>query len=172
VPALCFVARQAGVEPSLIQQVHEVNEAQKLLLFHRLSAHFAGNLRGRTIAVWGIAFKPKTDDIREAPALTLIRRLLEAGAAVRASDPRALDKLRGEKLAGPLTLHADAYEALAGADALLICTEWNEYRSPDFDRIRAALRQPVIFDGRNLYTPDQMRRHGFQYYSIGRPPVR
>lgn len=189
VQALHHVAQAAGVEADLLDAVHQVNERQKGLLLERVRRHFREELAGRTFAVWGVAFKPNTDDIREAPALTLIRGLLEAGAQVRAHDPKALPNLREEvrqwkferrkgkpppRRGAParnITYWTDAYRALVGADALIVCTEWNEFRSPDFDRLRAALTQPLIFDGRNVYTLQQMRRRGFTYYSIGRPRV-
>jgi len=171
VQALWHVARDAGIEANLLAGVHEVNEGQKALLVDRVRRHFGPDLRGRTFALWGVAFKPKTDDIREAPALAIIEGLLAAGAKIHASDPKALDQLRrqyGERLAYFL----DAYQAARGADALVICTEWNEYRSADFDELKKLLKQPVIFDGRNLYATEQMRRRGFVYYSIGRPAVK
>jgi UDPglucose 6-dehydrogenase len=171
VQALAHIARQAGVPHELISAVHSVNERQKGWMLDRLSAHFNGELKGRTFAVWGAAFKPKTDDVREAPALRVIAGLLDAGAKVRVSDPKALDSLR-KQFADRIDYFDDAYEALQGAHALLICTEWNEYRSPDLDRVRAALRNPLIFDGRNLFPAEPMRRRGFQYYSVGRPAVR
>lgn len=170
VQALWHVAKDANVPGDLLRQVHELNERQKGLLVDRIRSHFKGQLSGRTFAIWGAAFKPKTDDIREAPALRVIEGLLAAGSKVRISDPKALANLRqifGEKIAYCL----DGYEAAQGADGLVICTEWNEYRSPDFDRLKTLLKQAVIFDGRNLYKPDQIRRRGFAYYSIGRPPV-
>jgi UDPglucose 6-dehydrogenase len=170
VQALHHVATEAGLEADLLAAVHQVNERQKGLLLDRIRSHFDNNLAGRTFAVWGVAFKPQTDDIREAPALVTIRGLLDAGARVRAHDPKALANLRAE-LGECVTCCTDAYEAITGADALVVCTEWNEFRAPDFDRLRTALRQPLVFDGRNLYSPDQMRRRGFQYYSVGRPPV-
>jgi UDPglucose 6-dehydrogenase len=171
VQALYHVAREAGVEADLLAAVHAVNERQKNLMAQRIRSHFGGALTGRVFAVWGVAFKAKTDDIREAPALRIIQGLLEGGAQVRAHDPKALTHLRHE-LGDRVTYHADAYEAVAGADALVICTEWNEFRSPDFARLRDLLQQPLIFDGRNLYSPETMRRNGFQYYSIGRPAIR
>jgi UDPglucose 6-dehydrogenase len=170
VQALYHVAKEAGVEADLLEAVHNVNERQKGLLLERIRSHFNDDIAGRTFAVWGVAFKPNTDDIREAPAMTTIRGLLDAGAKVRAHDERALNNLHAE-LGDRVTCCTDAYDALTGADALVVCTEWNEFRSPDFDHIRTALRQPLIFDGRNIYSPNQMRRRGFQYYSIGRPAV-
>lgn len=170
VQALTHVAKEVGVEADLLAAVHHVNERQKRLLLDRIRAHFDNDVSGRTFAVWGAAFKPNTDDLREAPAMTTIRGLLDAGAKVRAYDPKAMDNLRAE-LGDTITCCDDAYEAAAGADALIVCTEWNEFRSPDFDRLRSALRRPLIFDGRNVFSPAQMRQHGFQYYSVGRPPV-
>ncbi len=170
VQALWHVAKEAKVQADLLSQVHQLNERQKGLLVDRIRAHFKGELSGRTFAIWGAAFKPKTDDIREAPVLRVIEGLLSEGAKVRVSDPKGLDNLRlvfGDKIA----YCQDGYDAAKGADGLVICTEWNEYRSPDFDRLKTLLKQPVIFDGRNLYKPDQIRRRGFAYYSIGRPPV-
>lgn len=169
VQALVHVARSAGVEADLLAAVHGVNERQKELLVERIKRHYGGRLSGKTFAVWGAAFKPKTDDIREAPALRVIEGLLAAGARVRASDPKALPNLRGA-FGARIEYFDDAYAALAGADGLAICTEWNEFRSPDFDRIRSALKEPVIFDGRNLYPRGQMAARGFVYYSVGRPP--
>jgi UDPglucose 6-dehydrogenase len=171
VQALCHIAKEAGVEHDLLTAVHEVNERQKRRMVETMRRFFGGDLKGRTFAMWGVAFKAKTDDTRDAPSVRIIEGLLEAGATVRACDPKALDKLRkqfGDKIA----YCQDDYEATAGADALVICTEWNEFRSPDFDRLKQSLRQPVIFDGRNLYTTEQMSRMGFIYHSVGRPTVK
>jgi UDPglucose 6-dehydrogenase len=171
VRALAHVARSVGAGRDLLEAVHEVNETQKLRLFHKITRRFGQDLSGRTFAFWGISFKPNTDDIREAPALTLIDRLLAAGARVHAHDPQALRNLHaayGEKI----SYHQDAYETLGGADALVICTEWNEFRSPDFERIAGLLRAPIVFDGRNLYELPMMRKAGFEYYSIGRPDAK
>jgi UDPglucose 6-dehydrogenase len=129
--------------------------------------HF-GALKGKRLAVWGLAFKPRTDDMREAPSVPLIRGFLDAGAVVQAYDPEAMTVARG--IFGSKITYADnSYAALTGADALVIVTEWNEFREPDFARMRKLMRTPVIFDGRNLYRPDQIRAHGFTYASIGRP---
>jgi UDPglucose 6-dehydrogenase len=171
VQALHHAAAAAGVPADLLAAVHSVNERQKSLLLERIRSHFQGRLGGRTFAVWGVAFKPNTDDIREAPAMTTIRGLLADGAKVRVHDPKAMPNLRAE-LGESVTCCPDAYQALEGADALIVCTEWNEFRSPDFERLRRTLRQPLVFDGRNVYSPALMRRHGFTYYSIGRPTVR
>ena len=168
VQALSRSAREVGYEADILQAVEAVNSRQKTVLFAKLKAHF-GELRGRTIAIWGLAFKPNTDDMREAPSRVLIEALWEAGASVRAYDPVAMPETRriyGERQ--DLVLAPDAPAALQGADALAIVTEWQEFRSPDFDHIKATLRTPVIFDGRNLYDPAQMKRQGFIYFAIGR----
>jgi UDPglucose 6-dehydrogenase len=171
VQALVHVAQRAGVQADLLEAVHGVNQRQREVLFKKVTARFGEDLAGRTFAIWGIAFKPKTDDIREAPAVVLIERLLEAGAKVQAHDPVALANLR-RRFGDRLTYHAVAYDALNQADALAIVTEWNEFRSPNFDEMRRRLKQPVIFDGRNLYSLSTMQRRKFEYFSIGRPSVR
>lgn len=170
VQAFAHVAEKNRVNADLIKQVHVVNLRQQRRLVDFIKQRFGDNLSGRTIAIWGCAFKPKTDDIREAPALTTINGILEAGGAVRAHDPKALphvQKIYGNRV----TYCKDAYEALAGSDAVAVCTEWNEFRSPDFDRIRRLLKSPIVFDGRNVYNTAQMKRLRFEYYSIGRPAV-
>jgi UDPglucose 6-dehydrogenase len=136
--------------------------------------HFEGSgetLKGKTLAFWGIAFKPRTDDIREAPALSLMRRAMEAGAAVRAHDPVANENARRE-FGGSATLCDDMYETLEGADALVVCTDWDEFKNPDFERIARLMKRRVIFDGRNLYRRQHMGDLGFAYYSVGRAPVK
>ena len=143
-----------------------VNALQKTRLFAKIKKHF-GSLKGKTVAVWGLAFKPKTDDMREAPAIPLIEALLAAGATVQAHDPEAMKVARGI-FGSKITYASNNYDALKGADCLAIVTEWNEFRRPDFERMRSLMRSPVIFDGRNLFTPDQMKQSGFTYYSIGR----
>lgn len=175
VKALIHTARQLGVDAKLLRSVESVNEHQKSVLIEKVQAHFAGELTGRTFALWGLAFKPNTDDVREAPSRTLIDALLAAGAHVRAYDPVAVAQVQRTYAAGPhaqrLTFCKDAYEAVDGAQALLIATEWQEFRSPDYDRLRTMLSRPVIFDGRNLYDPALMQRLGFEYYAIGRGRV-
>jgi UDPglucose 6-dehydrogenase len=171
VQAMTHVAAEAGVPCDLFAAVHRINERQRMLLFEKIERHFEGQLQGRCFAIWGVTFKPKTDDIREAPSLDIIRKLLEGGARVRASDPQGLQNLRVQ-FGNLVDIFADAYEASAGCDGLVIITEWNEYRSPDFERLRTALKTPLIFDGRNLYEPAAMARHGFVYYSVGRPTAR
>jgi UDPglucose 6-dehydrogenase len=169
VQALVRSATAVGYKARLLEAVEHVNLEQKGFLFRKISSYFGGDLRGRVIAVWGLAFKPNTDDLREAPSLVLIDALLEAGAKVRLFDPVAMPgakKLLGHRIGVELANEADA--ALEGADALAIVTEWQQFRSPDFDYIRATLKQPVIFDGRNLYSPELMRRVGISYYAVGR----
>ena len=168
VKALMYTAGQQGMIPQLLYAVDEVNQKQKTVLYHKLAHYFSDKLTGKTIAVWGLAFKPRTDDIREAPALTLIDQLLAAGARVQAHDPVAMDNVR-ELYGDRIQLFAQEYEALEGADALAICTDWNEYRAPDFDLIKQTLKNPAILDGRNLYDPAKMKRRGFHYSGIGLP---
>jgi len=170
VQALSHLANALGYDPSLLQAVHEVNQRQRETLFSKIAGRFGDSMGDRTFAVWGVTFKPKTDDLREAPAIHIIDRLLAVGAAVRAHDPRGLANLRGH-YGDRLTYFEDAYDALDQADALVIVTEWNEFRAPDFDRMRKLLVEPVVFDGRNLYEPSAMQRHKFEYHAIGRPTV-
>lgn len=170
VQGMAFVCRRAGVNSDLIDAVDQLNHRQRETLFNKIVARFGPRLTGRTFAIWGIAFKPKTDDIREAPAVVTIEKLLEAGAAVRAHDPEALANLK-RRFGDKLTYYTSSYEALDGADALVIVTEWNEFRSPTFAEMQRRLKSPIIFDGRNLYSLDAMRNRKFEYYSIGRPPV-
>ncbi len=169
VHALIRSAEEIGYEAQLVQAVDDVNNRQKHALFRKISAHFGGQLKGRTFALWGLAFKPNTDDMREAPSRVLMEALWQAGARVRAYDPQSMAetaRIYGQR--ADLALVSSAAEALAGADALVIVTEWKEFRSPDFDAIRAALAAPVIFDGRNLYDPKLLARQGFAHYAIGR----
>jgi UDPglucose 6-dehydrogenase len=169
VQALERSARSRGYEPLILSAVEAVNARQKTVLFQKIAAHYRGDLAGKTFAVWGLSFKPNTDDMREAPSRVLLEALWAAGARVRAYDPVAMDETRriyGER--ADLTFCSTMESALAGADALAIVTEWREFRSPDFDALKAALVTPVIFDGRNLYDPALMRRFGFTYYGIGR----
>ena len=169
VQALIRSAHQAGHEPQILNAVEAVNDKQKEVLFQKMQRHFAGDLKGRNFALWGLAFKPNTDDMRQAPAVTLIELLLKAGATVKAYDPVAAAEAQ-RMFAGRagFTLAKSAYEAAQGADALAIVTEWQEFRSPDFDRLKQILKAPVIFDGRNLYEPSMLSRFGLTYYAIGR----
>jgi UDPglucose 6-dehydrogenase len=154
-------------EMVLLKAVEKINERQKGVLIEKVIRHFGANLAGLTFAVWGLAFKPRTDDMRDAPSIKVIESLLTAGANVQAFDPEATAE--AEKIFGQRIRYAKRnYEALAGASALLVLTEWNEFRRPDFVRIKQLLKTPVIFDGRNLYDPADIRNLGFKYYSIGR----
>lgn len=169
VKALEYSARAHRYEPVLLSAVEAVNRHQKRKLFALVERHFGRRLEGRTIAVWGLAFKPNTDDMREAPSRTLLEQLWEAGVRVRAFDPEAnaeTGRLYGDR--PDLTLCANAYAALDGADALVIVTEWKAFRSPDFERIRTQLKEPVIFDGRNIFEPKAVEAAGIAYYGIGR----
>lgn len=152
---------------AILEAVMSVNERQKTILFEEISARFGGDLRGVRIAVWGLAFKPETDDIREAPALYMIERLLEAGAVVSAYDPEAIDNVR-RRLGDRIEYCEDPYQALASADALLICTEWQLFRTPNLERMAEDLNNKLIFDGRNLYDVKKMEEQGWEYISIGR----
>jgi UDPglucose 6-dehydrogenase len=170
VQALAAMARDKGVSPRILTAVHETNLAQKQVLGEKIAAHFGGRLAGRRVAVWGLAFKPRTDDVRDAPAIDLIERLLAGGAVVTAYDPEAMNNVRaiyGDRI----TLAAGPLEALEGADCLAIVTEWGDFRRPDFEAMAARMKSRVIFDGRNLYAPEEMRSRGFAYHAIGKPPV-
>jgi UDPglucose 6-dehydrogenase len=169
VQALSRTARDYGYDAEVLNAVEAVNYRQKEVLFNKIKHYFNGELRGKTIALWGLSFKPNTDDMRAAPSRTLMQALWQAGASVRAYDPIAMhetQRLYGAR--ADLTLVKSATEALTGADALAIVTEWQEFRSPDFDTIKATLKQPVIFDGRNLYDPGFVKQFGLKYLAIGR----
>jgi UDPglucose 6-dehydrogenase len=167
VKAMLRFANEKDYDFEILRSVESVNDRQKRRLLAKMEAHF-GNLDGRRIAVWGLAFKPRTDDMREAPSVPLISGLLAAGATVQAYDPEAMKVARG--IFGSKISYADnSYAALTGADGLAIVTEWNEFREPDYGRMRKLMRTPVIFDGRNIYNPDTIRAQGFTYFSIGRP---
>jgi UDPglucose 6-dehydrogenase len=164
--AVIHMAQSKGLPAQMMDAVDKVNEAQKDVLFRKIERHFGGNLSDKTIAVWGLAFKPRTDDVREAPALTLLNSLLEAGSQVRVHDPEAIGHVRS--LYGDRITYCDRpYGALEQADALAVVTEWNEFRNPDFEVMRRLMRQPVIFDGRNVYDPARMATLGFVYDGIG-----
>jgi UDPglucose 6-dehydrogenase len=169
VHALIQSADEIGYEAALVRAVNQVNDRQKEVLFRRIHSHFKGDLKGRTLAVWGLAFKPNTDDMREAPSRVLMESLWQAGARVRAYDPQSMEetaRIYGKR--DDLLLCRSADEALSGADALVVVTEWQEFRSPDFDRLRQALKMALIFDGRNIYDPKVVAKLGFTYYGIGR----
>ena len=170
VRALMHVAGASGMPARVLEAVDTVNNAQKSVLFQKISRHFGEHLSGRTIAIWGLSFKPGTDDIREAPSLVLIDKLLASGANIRVADPVAQENVRalyGDKL----TYSEHHYDALDRADALAILTEWNEFRNPDFDYIKHKMNNAVIFDGRNLYEPARLREAGIEYYGIGLIPA-
>jgi UDPglucose 6-dehydrogenase len=164
--ALISVARDLDVPVHLLESVDRVNEAQKHVLFRKIRAHFGNAMPGKTLAIWGLAFKPRTDDIREAPALTLIDELLAAGATLRVHDPEAMNNIKS--LYGDRLVYCDRpYGALEGCDGLAIVTDWQEFRHPDFEVMRRLLLQPVIFDGRNLYDLKTLAAQGWTYYGIG-----
>ena len=152
---------------SILESVIEVNEKQKTALFPKMQKYFNGNIKGKKIALWGLAFKPNTDDIREAPALYMLQKLIEAGANITAFDPEAMDNVKA-KLGDSISFAANMMDAAKGADALLICTEWHAFRNPDFHKLTAMLKTSVVFDGRNIYNPEEMKALGIEYYSVGR----
>jgi UDPglucose 6-dehydrogenase len=171
VKAVIHTATEQGMAFPLLTAVEEVNEAQKRRLVTKVIDHFGPDLKGKRFAIWGLAFKPKTDDMREAPSLTVVNGLLAAGAQVAVHDPEALNEAR-KHFGDRVTYSRVNYDTLQDADALLIVTEWNEFRRPDFPRMKQLMRRPVIFDGRNLYEADVMRAQGFTYFPIGRAVVR
>lgn len=171
VQALFHTSKQYQYDFRILDAVMAVNQFQREKFFDTVYSHFNGNLKNKTIAVWGLAFKPNTDDIREAPALYLLQKFLEAGAQVRAYDPEAINNVK-QIFEDTVYFANDKEDALSGADFLVIVTEWNEFRSPDFDKMSSALKQKLIFDGRNLYSLPQVQQLGFTYYSIGRETVK
>jgi len=158
---------EPDLELPLLRAVERVNERQKRILVEKVTRHFGQDLSGRVFAIWGLSFKPRTDDMREAPSITVIESLLKAGAAVQAYDPEAMEEA-GKLFSGRVRYYRRNYDALKDADALLIVTEWNEFRRPNFEQIKRLLKTPVIFDGRNIFDPEELRKMGFSYYSIGR----
>ena len=170
VKALIRTLRAYGVDAGVLESVEAVNESQKHVLVERVLRRFGRDIASVTIAVWGLSFKPETDDMREAASLVVVRGLVEAGARVNVHDPEALDAAR-EHFGSSVNYFENNYEALAGADALVVLTEWLPYRRPDFERMRSLLRQPVIFDGRNIFRRERLEELGFEYVSIGRPAV-
>ena len=167
VKALHKSGNEAAHHFAILDSVIEVNEKQKTIVFPKMEAHFEGDLKGKKIALWGLAFKPNTDDIREAPALYMIDKLVAAGATVTTFDPEAMNNVKA-KLGDSISYATSMMEAAQDADALLICTEWHAFRNPNFEELKTALKSHVIFDGRNIYSPEEMKAQGFTYYSIGR----
>lgn len=167
VKALIRTGDEHGHSLELLKAVERVNERQKEVLFHKIMAYFDGDIRGRRFALWGLAFKPATDDMREAPSLVLIRQLLDEGAVIRAFDPVAMDECR-RRIGNSIEYADNMYDALTDADALVVVTEWPEFKIPKFTYIERALKNKLIFDGRNIYNPEQMKEFGYEYYGIGR----
>jgi UDPglucose 6-dehydrogenase len=168
VEALTRTARNNGIRLGVLESVQEANKTQRAHFINKICTHYGqDSLKGKMFALWGLSFKPRTDDIREAPSLDIIRALLDRGARVRAFDPAAMEKA-GQILGDSIEFSPGNYECLEGADALVIVTEWNEFRHPDFETIKQSLKEPVIFDGRNIYNPGRMTERGFIYYSVGR----
>jgi UDPglucose 6-dehydrogenase len=167
VKALIKTAQDNGYELNVIKAVEKANEYQKSIIFNKMADYFKNGLQNKIFGVWGLSFKPKTDDIREASSLVLIEKLLEAGAVVKAYDPAAMNetkKVLGEKI----EYCADPYDAIIGANAMVLMTEWSEFHLPDFNRMSTLMKEKVIFDGRNIYDPSELKRQGFKYFGIGR----
>lgn len=171
VKALIHTGVEVNEDMSIVKAVDELNEKQKRSLLDKVITRFGEDLTGKTFAVWGLSFKPQTDDMREAPSIVTIEGLLERGAKVKAHDPAAMETAK-EIFADRIELLDKNYDCLIDSDALIVVTEWNEFRRPNYERIKELLKRPVIFDGRNLYTPDKLKELGFEYYCIGRPPVK
>jgi UDPglucose 6-dehydrogenase len=169
VRALIGTARERRYEPELLDAIEAVNGRQKRVMADKVLKRYGERLEGLVLAVWGLAFKPGTDDMRESPAVSVITRLAGHGAGIRAYDPKAMENAARYLGGRSITYCGDKYEALEGADALLLLTEWSEFRRPDFEKMRGLLREPVLFDGRNQYGPDEIRRAGFEYHACGRP---
>lgn len=166
--ALTKIAEECGSEADILKAVTSVNHKQKQVLVKKAIAHFGDDLKGKIFAIWGLSYKPKTNDMREAPSITIINSLLEKGATIYAYDPEAMDEAKRIFKSDKVVYCSNNYQALNKADALIIITDWNMFRNPDFDKIKQSLKSPVIFDGRNLYNPEEMKNLGFIYYSIGR----
>jgi len=170
VKALIKIAEDSGINPQILSSADRVNQKQRILFVEKVLKYFNNDIKGRTFAIWGLAFKPRTDDLREAPSITIINRLLELGANIKAFDPKAIDatkKILGDKI----TYAKNSYDTLEDADALILVTEWNEFRRPDFDKIKSMLKNPVIFDGRNQYEAKRMKERGFDYFNIGKSEI-
>lgn len=170
VKALHKSGKDVGYDFEILDSVIEINDTQKRILVPRIDAYFNGDLEGKTFAIWGLAFKPETDDIREAPSLYIIEDLLERGAKIKVFDPEAMPNVK-RKFGDQITYHTNKYDAIEGANALIICTEWSIFRTPDFEKLREGLKTPAIFDGRNLFDVEEMKREGFHYSSIGRKTI-
>jgi UDPglucose 6-dehydrogenase len=168
VQAVYKTAAEHGYEFKIVKAVEEVNQLQKTLQHRQIVKHFGPDLRGKRFAVWGLAFKPNTDDMREAPAIELVRALVASGAEVVAHDPEAMREAKEHYIGDIIEYAEHPMEALKGADALVVVTEWNEFRRPDFRAVKAALRQPIVFDGRNIYPRRTLEELGFTYHGIGR----
>lgn len=166
VKALIRTAEQKGYDMQVLKAVERVNDRQKGILFDKLKKHYGGELKGRTVALWGLAFKPETDDMREAPSLVLIGRLLEAGCKVKVYDPVAMEECR-RRIGARVTYCRDIYDAARDADAVLMVTEWKEFRIPDWPTVKSLMRTPIVLDGRNIYDTNELRKNGFVYYKIG-----
>jgi UDPglucose 6-dehydrogenase len=172
VKALINTAKQHGSKLEVLQSVESVNTKQKTILMDKIQAYFDNDLKGKTLAIWGLSFKPRTDDMREAPAIDMIEALLKSEVKIQAHDPEALkeaERIFGDLIGNQITLYKKRYDCLEGADALVIMTEWNDFREPDFLLIKETLNEPVIFDGRNIYEPERLETFGIDYYCIGRP---
>ena len=170
VKALIKVANDSGVPSKILEAADNINKQQREIFTDKIFRYFGGDLKGKTFALWGLAFKPRTNDMREAPAFTIIRKLIDAGATIQAYDPKAMDEAK--KIIGNSVEYAqNSYDALSNADALILVTEWNEFRRPDFERIKKLLKNPVIFDGRNQYDQKRMQERGFEYICIGKQPL-
>jgi UDPglucose 6-dehydrogenase len=167
VKALIKTSEANDREPRLLRAVDEVNENQKMVLVSKLASRFRNRLRGKVVAIWGLSFKPQTDDVREAPSLVMIESLLQSGVTVRAHDPIANSAVKA-RFGKRVQFFESSYDALKGVDALLVVTEWNEFRRPDFTRMKRLMKHPIILDGRNIYDPKQMKEMGFEYYGVGR----
>jgi UDPglucose 6-dehydrogenase len=167
VKALIKTGNQNGLKMSIIQSVEDVNDLQKSILFEKLMKHYNNDLKGKTITIWGLSFKPNTDDMREAPALVIIEKLLEQGAKVKAYDPVAMEETK-RRIGDVITYNKDQYEAAIDADAILLVTEWNEFRVINFTVLEKLMKQKLILDGRNIYEPTEVIQNGFKYYAIGR----
>lgn len=170
VKALIKIANDSGVPSKILEAADNINKQQREIFLEKIFRHYNGDLRGKTFALWGLAFKPRTNDMREAPAFTIIEKLLDAGATIQAYDPKAMDEAK--MLIGNSIKYAkNSYDALTNADALILVTEWNEFRRPDFEKIKNILKSPVIFDGRNQYEQKRMQERGFEYICIGKQPL-